>query len=249
MAEKHYSKVQRKTAAGYETIIDLTSDTVTAADIAKGKPAHGKDGAPITGTSTKDSDTSDASAEASDILSGITAYAKGAKLTGTIKNNGPVSATITSASEKVSVPAGYTSGGTISLDDTASSITPENIRKGVTILGVTGTSDTGADTSDATAGADDVLSGKTAYISSGKVTGTMPNNGSTGGVISTQTGVVKIPAGYTTGGSVQIDSTAIKGLTPENIASGVTILGVEGTKAVSISYSENSAGGQTATIS
>lgn len=249
MAEKHYSKVQRKTAAGYETIIDLTSDTVTAADIAKGKTAHGKDGAPITGTSTKDSDTSDASAEASDILSGATAYAKGAKLTGTIKNNGPVSATITSASEKVSVPAGYTSGGTISLDDTASSITPENIRKGVTILGVTGTSDTGADTSDATAGADDVLSGKTAYISSGKVTGTMPNNGSTGGVISTQTGVVKIPAGYTSGGSVQIDSAAIKGLTPENIASGVTILGVEGTKAISISYTTNSAGGQTATIS
>ena len=56
MAEgaKKYNKV----IYGGKVLIDLTGDTVTPADLAKGVIAHDKSGAEITGTSTKDSDTS-----------------------------------------------------------------------------------------------------------------------------------------------------------------------------------------------
>ena len=61
------------------------------------------------------------------ILSGATAYVDGAKVTGSMKNNGSVSKTIdglTTAS--ATIPAGYTTGGTISLtsdiEDTLSAI-------------------------------------------------------------------------------------------------------------------------------
>lgn len=55
-------------------------------------------------------------------------------------------------------------------------------------------------TSDATATADDILIGKTAYIAEGKVEGTMPNNGELNYPVSIieQT----IPEGYTTGGTI-----------------------------------------------
>lgn len=46
----YYSKVTRETSSGTETIIDLTSDTVTAGTLKKGYTAHDKTGAPITGT-------------------------------------------------------------------------------------------------------------------------------------------------------------------------------------------------------
>ena len=83
---------------------------------------------------------------------------------------------------------------------------------------------------DAIAG--DVLSGKTAYSSSGEVSGSMPNNGSTSGTISTKAGSVNIPAGYTSGGTVQISSTEQDKIIASNIKSGVTLLGVSGSLAL-----------------
>lgn len=83
-----------------------------------------------------------------------------------------------------------------------------------------------------TAGADvtsaDLLTGKTAYGSSGSVSGGMANNGATGGTISTKAGSVSIPAGYTTGGSVAISSTEQAKIVASNIKNGVTLLGVAG---------------------
>ena len=84
------------------------------------------------------------------------------------------------------------------------------------------------DSSDADAAAGDVLSGKTFYKDGGKATGSMANNGSTGGTISTKAGTVSIPAGYTSGGSVEIDSTEQAKIVSGNIKSGVTLLGVAG---------------------
>ena len=87
------------------------------------------------------------------------------------------------------------------------------------------------DDSDATAGSDDVLSGKT-YYKGGKQTGTMADNGDTSGDISTKAGTVEIPAGYTSGGSVGIASAEQAKLIASNIKSGVTLLGQAGSPMV-----------------
>lgn len=87
------------------------------------------------------------------------------------------------------------------------------------------------DTADADAGTGDVLSGKT-YYKDGKKTGAMTNNGDTSGNISTKAGTVNIPAGYTSGGTVAIDSTEQGKIVSGNIKSGVSILGVSGDSAV-----------------
>lgn len=88
------------------------------------------------------------------------------------------------------------------------------------------------ETSDATAAAGDVLTGKTAYGSGGAVNGSMANNGSTSGTISSKTGTVTIPAGYTSGGTVSISSTEQAKIIAGNIKSGVTILGQAGSSMV-----------------
>lgn len=95
------------------------------------------------------------------------------------------------------------------------------------------------DTSAADAAAGDLLSGKTAFGSSGSISGSMTNNGSTGGTISTKAGTVTIPAGYTSGGTVSLASAAVSDCTSANILSGKTILGVSGSLAM-VSVSQDS---------
>ena len=87
-------------------------------------------------------------------------------------------------------------------------------------------------TGDCDAVSGDLLSGKTAFTSTGSITGGMTNNGQTGGTISTKAGTVNIPAGYTSGGSVSIDSTEQAKIIASNIKSGVTILGQAGSLAL-----------------
>lgn len=84
------------------------------------------------------------------------------------------------------------------------------------------------DTASADVSGADLLTGKTAFGASGAVSGSMANNGGTGGTISTKAGTVTIPAGYTTGGTVAISSTEQAKVIASNIKSGVTLLGVSG---------------------
>lgn len=137
MANQYVDKV----VYGGQTLIDLTGDTITAADLADGVTAHDKSGAPITGTSTLDSDTSDDTAAAAEILSGRTAHARGALLTGTMANNGAVAGAIATKSQEYTVPQGYHDGsGKVAIDATEQAkIIAGNIKNGIQILGVTGT--------------------------------------------------------------------------------------------------------------
>ena len=82
------------------------------------------------------------------------------------------------------------------------------------------------DTSGANAAAGDILTSKTAFGSSGSISGSMANNGSTSGTIGTKSGTVTIPAGYTTGGTVSL--TNVSDCIAGNILSGKSILGVSG---------------------
>ena len=128
------------------------------------------DGAGHTGSFV---DTSDGTAAAGEILNGKTAYAAGAKVTGTMTNRGAVSGTISTKDGQYTVPAGYHNGSgkvQISASEQAK-IVEGNIKSGVTILGQAGKASV-VDTGDANAGAGDIASGKTAYVNGSKVTGT-----------------------------------------------------------------------------
>ncbi len=133
-----------KVVYGGRTLIDLTADTITPEVILDGYIAHGADGEKITGACKYDANTQDATATASEILSGKSAYNKGNKITGTMKNNGAVTGNISTKEGKYPIPQGYhDGGGAVQIDPTEQAkITGANIRQGVTILGVEGTMST-----------------------------------------------------------------------------------------------------------
>lgn len=129
-----------KVIIGADIKLDLTGDDITAGKLAEGIKAHDKSGAPIVGTCTYDADTSDATAAAAEILKNKTAYVSGAKVTGTMPNVGATTLEITTKTP-VNIPTGFHDGsGTAKVADTeAAKIVAENIREGISILGVTGT--------------------------------------------------------------------------------------------------------------
>lgn len=148
---------------------------------------------------------------------------------------------------------GLTSVTVNAVDNTIdANIVANNIRKDITILGVTGTLDVGIDTSDADALANDIVVGKTAYVDNEKVTGTLnivssPNEFTSGATVSTNIESSSLVLSTTNNTRQVIDSnvmmrfsatydsvaTAI-GLTADKILTGNTILGIEGTADVGI---------------
>lgn len=75
------------------------------------------------------------------------------------------------------------------------------------------------DLTDTTTVASDVIRGKYFYGKDGvKTLGTMPDNGATGGTISTQGGTYTIPSGYTSGGTVTANIGAGTATAPASIS-------------------------------
>lgn len=135
------TKYVDKVIYGGDTLIDLTGDTVTESDVRSGATFHKPDGSTATGTNTFDSNTQDATANASEILIGESAYVRGSKVEGIMPNNGAISGTISTKEGEYTVPAGFHDGaGKVKIDPTEQAkLIPANIREGVTVLGILGT--------------------------------------------------------------------------------------------------------------
>lgn len=239
-----------------------TTLNVKAADIVTGKTILGVVG---TGGASGGVDTTDANAVATNIENGKTAYVNGAKVTGTlpvVASGNEVSATnsnVVTATETDGVSVllksdakrileqGAGLKATISNSDLVdlvngpsaanATIKAENIKSGVSILGVTGTF-----TDDANAVAGNIEKGKTAYVGGNKVTGTLETMTTpvTANTVSYSTtdGKVTLTTPVTTPEIVknsismevaQADIVTELGLTADKLANGVTILGITGT--------------------
>ncbi len=179
--------------AAYTTIANLIG--LTAAKLVKGNTILG-----ITG-SNNNMDTSGADAGAGDVLAGKKAGVKGSLITGTMPNKGAWTGA-TTGNGNVTIPAGYHNGqghvsgagaynAGVSAADGRVNADSANYRGGYN-AGVSATKK-------GTAGAGDVLSGKTfTNGSSVGASGTMPNKGAWTGA-TTGSGNVAIPAGYHNG--------------------------------------------------
>lgn len=179
-----------------EVVLDLTGDTVTPSDLVEGVTAHDATGMQITGNrpATSGTDTSDATATAADIAKSKTAYVQGEKVTGTVDTYTDGETCYWACWEVTSDNQYYLyyyldpgKNGTLIKDGARvraqamlsnfGDVTAADVAKGKTFtskagLKLTGTNTNDADTSDATATADDIAKGKTAYVQGAKVTGT-----------------------------------------------------------------------------
>lgn len=128
-------------------------------------------------------------------------------------------------------------GNEVKMDISDSTVDAEHLLSGKTAYDksgekITGTCTYDSDTTDATAAAGEILNGRTAYVNKNKITGEMPNRGAVDLSISTKSQVITIQNGYHDGsGTVKINASEAAKIIGNNIRSGVTILGTEGTYA------------------
>lgn len=161
-------------------------------------------------------DITGTTATADHVLDGdVFINAEGEETEGAMPNNGAVSQTLNTTTTSYTVPAGYHSGaGKVSITTETKSATPTksaqtiapSTGKVLASVSVAKIPDAYQDVTSVDAAAADVLSGKKIVSKTGAVvTGSMPNNGATGGTIDGLTTTsATIPAGYTTGGTVSL---------------------------------------------
>lgn len=89
------------------------------------------------GGTAKFFDTAGANLTAADLLNGKIGYGASGSVSGSMPENGDVSGTIGTKAGTVVIPAGHTSGGTISLTNVSDCVAG-NILTGKSILGVEG---------------------------------------------------------------------------------------------------------------
>lgn len=178
--------------------VDTDDVSATAADVIKGKTAgvYGYD-EPVTGTLELSGN-----AGTGDVLSGRTFYTTNPKTkqTGTMSNNGSMNGSLNCGQSK-SIPAGYTTGGTVTANSLASQTS-------------------------ATATAAYISSGKTAWVNGSKITGTLATQGGSTTTPGTANKTIVTASKHVTGNIVVAgNSNLIAG----NIKKGISIFGVMGT--------------------
>lgn len=124
----------------------------------------------------------------------------GEPVTGTMPNNGAIRATLNCGQSKA-IPVGYTTGGTVTVNSLASHTS-------------------------GTAVANNILSGKTAWVNGSKISGTIPSKGATT-ITPGTSNQTAISAGTYASGAITVAGNS--NLVAGNIRKGVTIFGVTGT--------------------
>lgn len=91
------------------------------------------------GGTAKFFDTASADVTSNDLLTGKTAFGSAGSVSGGMANNGATGGTISTKAGSVTIPQGYTSGGSVTISSTEQAkIIASNIKSGVTILGQAG---------------------------------------------------------------------------------------------------------------
>ena len=91
------------------------------------------------GGTAKFYDTASADITSADVLTGKTGFGNSGSVSGGMANNGSTSGSISTKAGTVTIPQGYTSGGTVSIASAEQNkIIASNIKSGVTLLGVAG---------------------------------------------------------------------------------------------------------------
>lgn len=227
-------------ATKYKTQSKSVTPTKKQQSIVPDTGYYALDGVTVAAIPEAYQDVTSVTAEAGNVLSGkVFVASDGTIITGTMANNGTVSKTLDGTTISYTIPAGYHSGSgkvTITLEE--KSVTPTKSTQTVTptsgkVLSKVTVNPIPSNyitTTDATAGADEILSGKTAYgyketdgvKTPVKLTGTMTNNGTKSKVLDLETPSYTIPKGYHSGsGKVSINKQQ-KTATPTKSAQNIT---------------------------